>query len=161
MTAFDIPMDGMTRVFYVAAISNEAAPTVAELNAGLNLTSLITKSGLKGFKAATGDIDNSALDSTFDTVTIGRDKFSGTMLELKKQSGTDTTFATLVRGTTGYIVIRRYVLTGTAWTAAQKCNVYPIICGQTGEHDPEAETLGLYDVETKITASPTLRATVA
>lgn len=161
MTASDIPMDGMTRVFYVAAISNEAAPTTTELNAGINLTSLITKSGLKGFKAQTGDIDNSALDSTFDTVTIGRDKFSGTMLELKKQSGTDTAYDTLVRGTTGYIVIRRYVLNTTAWTAAQKCNVYPIVCGQTGEHDPEAETLGKYDVETKISSSPTLRATVA
>lgn len=161
MTAFDIPMDGKTRVFYVAAISNEAAPTVAELNAGLNLTSLITKSGLKGFKASTGDIDNSALDSTFDTVTIGRDKFQGTMLELKKQSGTDTAFATLTRGTTGYIVIRRYVLNTTAWAAGDKVSVFPIICGQTGDHDPEAESLGKYDVETKISATPTLRATVA
>jgi hypothetical protein len=50
----------------------------------------MTPDGLTGFEPSTADVDNSALNSTFDTKTIGRDSFSGTMLRLKKQSGTDT-----------------------------------------------------------------------
>lgn len=157
----DIPIDGMTRVAYVATIANEAAPTVAELNAGILLQTIMTADGLVGFEPNTADVDTTSLASTFDTMTIGRDSFSGTLLRLKKQTGTDTVFNTLTRGTTGFIVVRRYVLEGTAWAAAQTPNVYPIICGQTRELAPEANTVGRYEVPTKIHQPPTLRAVVA
>lgn len=157
----DIVVDGTTRVAYVPTISNNAAPTTAELNAGILLHSTMTPDGLQGFEAETADVDNSALDSTFDTVTIGRDSFSNTGVTLKKQTGTDTIYDTLVRGTLGYIVVRRYVAATTAWTAAQKVNVYPIVCGQTKEMAPEKNSVARYMVPTKITSSPTLRATVA
>lgn len=156
----DIVVDGTVRVYYVAAISNEAAPTTAELNAGIALQSTMTPDGLQGYEAETADVDNSALDSTFDTVTIGRDSFSNTGLMLKKQTGTDTIFDTLTRGTMGYVVVRRYVTSTTAWAAAQKVSVFPIICGQTKEISPEKNTVARYMVPTKITDSPTLRATV-
>ena len=157
----DIPSDGNTRVFFVAAIASQAAPTVAELNAGLALQSLITADGLEGFEASTSDVDNTALNSTFDTVTIGRDKYSGTMLRLKKQASGDTAFTTLVRGTAGYIVIRRDVAETTAWTIAQKCEVYPIVCGQTRRLKPEGNTLTRWEVDTKIVNAPSLSATVS
>lgn len=157
----DIPVDGNTRVSWVPAISNKAAPTVAELNAGILLQSLITADGLVGFEAETADVDTTSLASTFNTLTIGRDSFSGTMLRLKKQDGTDTAYNTLVRGASGYIVIRRHVVETTAWTAAQKAQVFPVICGQTRELAPEANTVARYEVPTKINATPELRATVA
>jgi hypothetical protein len=157
----DIVVDGMTRVAYVPTISNNAAPTTTELNAGILLHSTMTPDGLQGFEAETADVDNSALDSTFDTVTIGRDSFSNTAVMLKKQSGTDTIYDTLTRATTGYIVVRRYVSASTSWASSQKVNVYPIICGQTKEMAPEKNSVARYSVPTKITSSPTLRATVA
>src|SRR5258708_36513503 len=104
----DIVVDGFTRVAYVPTIANIAAPTTTELNAGILLTSVMTPDGLTGFEPTTADVDNSSLNSTFDTKTIGRDSFSGTKLILKKQSGTDTAYATLLRGVAGYIVVRRY-----------------------------------------------------
>ncbi len=161
MTVNDIPNDGKTRVSYVPSVANLAAPTVAELNAGLLLQSLITADGLIGWEAETADVPTDALDSTFETKTIGRDSFSGTMLRLKRQAGTDTAFTTLTRGTTGYIVIRRYVTSTTAWAAGQKVNVYPIVCGQTRELQPEANSVARYEVPMKISDSPELRATVA
>src|SRR5215813_9128607 len=103
----DITVDGMTRVSFVSAIANQNAPTTTELNAGLLLTSQMTPDGLMGFEADTADVDNSALDSTFNTVTIGRDSFSDTKLQFKKQASGDTAYTTLTRGTTGFIVIRR------------------------------------------------------
>jgi len=151
----------MTRVSYVASISNQAAPTTTELNAGVLLTSVLTPDGLMGFEPTTADVDNSALDSTFDTVTIGRDSFSDTKLQFKKQASGDTAYTTLTRGTTGYIVIRRYIASGTAYASSQAVEVYPIICGQTIAVTPAPNEVAKYQVPTKITASPTLRASIA
>lgn len=156
----DVLADGMTRVAYVAAISNEAAPTTTELNAGILLQSVITADGLVGFEASTAEVDTTALDSTFDTKTIGRDSFSGTALRLKKQATGDTAYTTLTRATTGFIVIRRDVASTTAWTAAQSVEVYPIICGQSKFLPPEANSVRRYEVPTMINDDATLRATV-
>lgn len=153
--------DGMTRVAYVAAISNIAAPTTTELNAGILLQSVITADGLMGFEATTAEVDTTSLASTFDTKTIGRDSFSGTGLRLKKQTGTDTTYTTLTRATTGYLVIRRDVAETTAWTAAQAAEVYPIICGQSKFLPPEGNSVRKYEVPLMVTDTPNLRATVA
>jgi hypothetical protein len=157
----DITVDAKTRVAFVAGIANNAAPTVAELNAGILLTPYIRPDGLIGFEADTADVDNSSLASDFDTVTVGRDSFSGTMIRFKKQTGTDTVYDTLTKGTTGYIVVRRYVAQATSWAASQKVNVYPITCGRERELPPESNTVAMYEVPCKISSEPTLRATVA
>jgi hypothetical protein len=157
----DIPVDGNTRVAWVPAISNKTTPTTTELNAGILLQSLITADGLEGFEPDSADVDTTSLASTFDTVSIGRDSFSSTLLRLKKQDGTDTAYNTLIRGASGYVVIRRDVAEATSWAAAQKCEVYPVICGQTKRLAPEANTVARYEVPTKINAAPELRATVA
>src|SRR2546421_722182 len=98
----------------------------------------MTPDGLIGFEPSTADVDNSALNSTFDTVTIGRDSFKGTMLRLKKQATGDTAYTTLTRGTAGYIVVRRYIDNATAWTSTQVVEVYPCIFGQTRNLTPAA-----------------------
>lgn len=158
----DIPSDGNTRVFFVLAIANQAGPTVAELNAGLALQSLITADGLEGFEADTSDVDNTALNSLFDTVTIGRDKYTGTLLRLKKQTvGADTAFTTLVRGQVGYVAIRRDIAETTAWTTGQLCEVYPVICGQRKRLKPEGNTLTRWEAPTKINLAPSPAAVVA
>jgi hypothetical protein len=152
----DIPSDGNTRVSYVAAIANQNGPTAAELTAGILLHSTITPDGVIGFEPKTSDVDNSALDSTFDTVTIGRDQFSGTMLRFKKQSGTDTIFATLIRGTTGFIVIRRDIPAATGWVAAQIVEVYPVTCGRPRRLQPVRNELTKWESDVKISGSPSL-----
>jgi hypothetical protein len=106
-------------------------------------------------------VDTTSLSSTFDTKRPGRASFSGTMLRLKKQTGTDTAYTTMVRGTEGYIVVRRYVDASTAWAAADKVSVYPIQCGETRELAPEANTTARYEVPTMITSDPELRAVAA
>lgn len=157
----DIVVDGFTRVAYVSAISNIAAPTTTELNAGILLQSVMTPDGLIGFEPSTADVDNSALNSTFDTVTIGRDSYKGTMLRLKKQSGTDTAYTTLTRGTTGYIVVRRDLDNSTAWASSQAVEVYPIVCGQRRRLTPAANEVTKWEVDTKISTTPNPFAAVA
>ncbi|WP_329013236.1 hypothetical protein OG271_04035 [Micromonospora rifamycinica] len=157
----DITSDGKTRVAWVPSIANINAPTTTELNAGMLLQSTMTADGLAGFRPETADVDTSSLDSTFNTAVNGRTSFSGTMLRLKRQSGTDTIFDTLVRDAAGYIVIRRSVASTTAWASAQKVEVYPALCGEVARIDPEPNTVERYEIPLKITASPALRAAVA
>lgn len=157
----DALTDGMTRVSVVPTISVQALPTTTELNAGILLQTYITPDGLIGFEATTTEVDNSSLASTFDTKTIGRTAFSGTMLRLKKQSATDTPFTTLVRGYTAFIVIRRNVLETTAWASAQFISVYPIICGDRRDLAPEPNSIQKYEVPVMVYASPSLSAAVA
>jgi hypothetical protein len=157
----DIYGDGQVRVAYVPTISNNASPTTAELNAGILLHSLMTADGLEGFEATTAPVDTTALDSTFDTSSIGRDSYSGTLVRVKKQTvGADTVKSTLLRGVTGYIVIRRGIAATTAWTAAQQVEVYPIICGRRKDLKPAANTLLKFEIPTFINSAPTPDAVV-
>lgn len=130
MTVPDILLDGTVRAAYVPSIANQAAPTVAELNAGILLTQYLILAGLVGFEAATQPADTSPLAGKSNTNLPGRDQYSGTQLMLKKQSGTDTAYATLTRDTAGFIVVRRWlVLETVAWATSQQVAVYPGACG--------------------------------
>lgn len=157
----DSNTDGRTKVYQVPSIANIAAPTVAELNAGVALDGLMTPDGLVGFDPDTGDIDNSKLNSTFSTTAAGRVSFSGTLLRLIKQTGTDSVYNTLVYGFATNVVIRRDVVVTTAWTVGDKVEVYPVQCGEIRNLAPEPNAVHKYEVLTKITAQPQLRATVA
>jgi hypothetical protein len=161
MGANDIPSDGKTRVYWVTTIANINAPTTAELNAGIALQPTLTADGLNGFQPATADVVTSSLDSTFDTMVNGRTSFSNTSLRLKKQSGTDTIFTTLIRDAAGYVVIRRSIASSTAFASAQGLEVYPALCGEVARMDPEPNTVERYEIPIKITSSPALRAAVA
>jgi len=157
----DIIVDGTVKVAFVPTIANLAAPTVAEVNAGDDLQTFITADGLVGYEPETAEVDTSGLHSTFDTKGPGRASFSGTMLRFKKQTGTDTAYSTLTRGTEGYIVIRRYVAQATAWTVGDDVGVYPIACGELRELAPEANTVARFEIPTMITQQPDLRAVLA
>lgn len=157
----DITADGKTRVAWVPSIASTSAPTTTELNAGLLLQSTMTADGLNGFRPDTADVDTSSLDSTFSTMVNGRTSFSGTLLRLKKQSGTDTIFTTLVRDAAGYVVIRRSIAASTAWASSQAVEVYPALCGEVARVDPEPNTVERYEIPIKITGTPNLRAAVA
>ena len=159
----DIIVDGMTRVAFVPTISNIAAPTVAQLNAGTLLQSTLIPTGLEGFENTTAEVDNTSLASTFDTKLPGRQSFSGTGLVLKKQDGTDVVFNLLsVPNTNGYIVVRDGVSESTAWTIGDKVEVYPI---RTASHSMlgrgEANSVLRYRVPTPVTDKPNLKAVVA
>lgn len=159
----DIIVDGMTRVTFATTIANIAAPTVAELNAGTLLQTTLIPAGLEGFEAAVADVDNTSLASTFDTTLPGRKSFSGTGLVLKKQTSTDTVWNLLtVSGTTGFVVIRDGVLEATAWTIADKVEVYPCtIGGFTTLGRGEANSLLRYRAFLKISSTPNQKAVVA
>jgi hypothetical protein len=157
----DILSDGNIKVYAVPTIVDIAAPTVAECNAGIKLQDKITADGFIGFKPDTADVDTSALDATFNTAKPGRASFSGMMLRLKKQDGTDTIYNTLIRNYTFYVVVRQSSDSDDAWASTNKVRVYPVTCGEVAHIDPEPNTLERYEVPLKPSSEPNLRAVVA
>lgn len=154
--------DGRTRVGYAASIAAQALPTVAELNAGLLLTALITPDGLIGLEPSTADVPTDSLLDTYDTVDAGRISFSGTMLRMKKQTASDTAYTTLgLLGVTGFIVVRRDMAAATAWASSQVISVYPIKTGEVRDLAPEKNAVRKYEVPLKIYIAPSIHAAVA
>ena len=61
----------------------------------------------------------------------------------------------LVRGASGYMVVRRDVVSTTAWTAAQKAEVYPAQCMRPNPATPAANALQTVTVGMAVTDSLT------
>ena len=68
--AADLLADGMIKATWAPNVANVAAPTVAELNAGVDLECYIPLDGLD-IKGDTASVDNTALCSTDDTEEPG------------------------------------------------------------------------------------------
>ncbi|MEU3665745.1 hypothetical protein [Streptomyces virginiae] len=157
----DLISDGKTKVVWASSISNLAAPTTTELNAGSDFTTRITPDGLK-LDPSTADVDTSSLASTFDTKTVGRVGFD-VELTFKRGStgGEDLPYTTLKYGVSGYLVVRRGIDYATAWASGQKCEVYPITCGEPQNSSPAANEVLKFASPMMVTSSPQTAATVA
>lgn len=159
----DIIVDGKTRVFAIPDTGSLTLSglTVANFGTGEAIHSKLVPTGLEGFEGSTAEIDNTALDSTFDTRLPGRTSFSGMGLLLKKQDGTDDVFTLVsVKGTNLLIAIFDGVDAATAVAADDDYEVYPV---RTGEFNyvgrGEANSLLRYRVPTPMQA-PRVRGTV-
>jgi len=158
----DTVADGMTRVVLMTACANTAAPTVAELNAGLQVTLQITPDGMEGWEAETGAIDNRSLGSTFMSDKGGTDSFpSRPLLRFKRQMPTDTVRTTCAKGVALYVGIRRDVLLATAWTAGQVMAVHTVECGRRKDIKPESNTLSRFEIPFFLPETPSFDAVVA
>jgi hypothetical protein len=157
----DVINDGKTRVAWVTAIANIAAPTVAELNAGQDFTTRITPDGLN-IPAETADVDNSSLASTFTTNRAGRRSFSPEVTFKRGDSaGDDAPWTTLTYQTMGYLVVRRVLPYTTAWTAGQSVEVYPVECGERNSVPPAPNEVAKFTSQMKLREEPNTAATVA
>jgi hypothetical protein len=155
----DLLADGFVRVTFAPSIANTAAPTVAELNAGTRIDTLITPDGLNiSFEQAT--VATAKLSSTFDTEGPGRRK-ARPELTLVRQTPTDTAWNLLTYGTTGFIVVRRTLDSATAWATSQKVEVYPVQCGQRQPVPPAANEMQKFVISMFVTAPHDDNATVA
>ena len=155
----DIISDGMTRVSWVSSISNTAAPTTTELNAGVALESYITADGWNA-STDTADVDNSALNSTQNSVLAGR-RTDSLELTFKQQGKGNAPWTTFASNPTGYLVRRSGVAASTAWASTQKVTVYPVQAGFRNELAPAPNTLEKFSVAFKISGAPVDTAAVA
>ncbi|GAA3699149.1 hypothetical protein GCM10022377_10210 [Zhihengliuella alba] len=141
------PADGNVRVVFVPTIADPTAPTVTELGAGtaVDLSCYITGGGL----AATVDEQSIADERLCSVQVFEQPGRSSNSLELTYIDNTNSPNAatdnkavdTLVRGTTGYVVIRRGIAYEDAFAASQKVRVYPTEAGAYRPNAPEANSV--------------------
>jgi hypothetical protein len=157
----DMLSDGNNKVSFVPTIANQAAPTTAELNAGTSLECLIMADGLD----INTDEDVVSAPKLCETTTSEQPGRSKTTIQLtcvrKDVAVDDVAWTLLERGLTGYVVVRRGLTYSTAWTAAQKVEVYPVKFGVARMLKPEMNGVEKFMSQGYNTASPTLKATVA
>jgi hypothetical protein len=158
----DLISDGNTKVSFVTSIANLNAPTAAELNAGNDWTLRVTPDGLKA-DPTTADVDTSSLGSTFSTTQPGRRSYTVEVTFKRGTIGTsdDQPYSTLIYNATGYLVVRRGLAFGTAYVAAQICEVYPVTAGEPQNIAPAANEVSKFMSPLKVTSDPATRAIVA
>lgn len=151
--------EGNTKVSWVPTIADISAPTVAELTAGTDLSTLLTKDGLS-LPDSQNMVDSSTLADTFDAQRVGSWGGSITLTGFRDDTN-DTLWDLAVYGTEGYLVVRRGLAYDTAWAASQDVEVYPAemhepVPNATGANEEARFTLAL-----AVTGQPNKRAAVA
>lgn len=147
----DYGFDGMIKVAFVPTLTAPGAPTAAQLTAGTSLEGRLTPDGLS-IGIETASVDTSKLNSTANSQTIGRDSYT---LSVKYVRGDDTAATAvqtaLVRGASGYLVVRRDKLATVAWAVADKVEVYPVIIGRANPDSPAPNALQTVNVPLMVT----------
>jgi hypothetical protein len=153
--------DGNVKVAYVPTIADISAPTATELNAGTDLECLITADGLS-ISVDEAVVALPALCETFDAESPGRAKYAIDLTLYRHQAAVDDVgWTTLIRGLSGYLVVRYGVDVDTTWTAAQNALVFP---GTAGERKPNPTTANggvTFGSRWYVTEQPELDAVVA
>ena len=151
--------DTLTKVSWVLSIASTTAPTAAELNAGTDVSTFVTKDGVNP-GLSTNMVDSAAISDIFDAQVVG--SYGGT-LSLKgfRDSSADTFWNLMVYGTNGFVVFRRGILYSTTYAAAQKVEVYPAQMHQPIPEGSGTNTNVAFMANFAITGPPQLKATVA
>ncbi len=135
--------DGAAKVTWVLAVTNIAAPTVAELTAvgNVDLECFITADGLN-LSADEGTVDNAVLCDTTDYELPGRSKWN---LELTMQRhlavADDKPYQAIKRGSNAFVVIRYGLPYTTAYAAAQSVLTFTATAGLQRPLPIERETV--------------------
>lgn len=157
---------GNIRVVFAPSVANMAAPTTAEINAGIDLTPQMRRDGLQTPMAG-NTVDTSDASSKYNKTgvgTFGGDAWSYTGY---RDSATDTAWlalpgpsSSLPDGTAGYLIIRRFGGSGTAWAASQKVEVAQVNVTSRA-NDNIGDTPYTFTATFAVTAEPNLSAVVA
>lgn len=154
----DLISDGMTKIIWVTTISNTAAPTVAEIGAGVTLETFVTPDGL-ALTTSTDPVDNTSISSVQSTQVAGR-RTDEIEITFKQQGQAAAPWTTFASRPTGYVVIRRGVATATAIANPQKVQVFPAQAGDRQMISPAPNELEKFSVKFFVTGPVVDTATV-
>lgn len=153
----DVLSDANIRVQWVPTIANINAPTLAELNAGIRIDTVMTPDGLRT-PFETAEVDNSKLSSDYDTAQVGRRNVKPGVTYIRQMPR--VLEAVLVYQALGNLVVRRETTAATAFAVGQKVEVYPVQCkAPSPAYGPN--TMQRVDVDMTSTVAPAADATVA
>jgi hypothetical protein len=147
----DYGFDGMIKVSFVPTIADHTAPKLTEVAAGTALEARLTPDGME-ITTTTANIDTSKLNSTANSATIGRDSFNVSVKYVRGDDTAATAVQTaLTRGASGWLVVRRDKLASVPFAAADKVELYPVICARPNPDKPAANALQAVAVPMEVT----------
>lgn len=138
----------VTKIYFVASISDKTAPLRSELNAGTDLTREVN--AIDGFTVTGDDVETPDMDSTFTSKIPGRTSADDSSITFYADvTGADAR-ALLPRGTSGYVVI----LDGGDVTASLM-DVYPIRVKSVGKpRSVDGTDAATVEIQFSITSEP-------
>lgn len=142
------PADGATRVEWVSGVDGVAdvhAPTVAELNAGVDISCHIMSGGLS-LGVSTGTIDTASLCSAFVSQANGRTTVTPALTMWRYRQPDDTAWELFEEGAVGYLVIRSGVDTDDAWANGQQVIVAYVEVSEPAPEFPGGDTATTFTV---------------
>jgi hypothetical protein len=143
---------------FLPSISSQAAPTVAELAAGTDITNDIM--AVTGFDAKAAFIDVPTMQGGVTAKITGRQTSGDSSLTFAEHTtfAANTIKAALAYGTSGFIVISRYTKTPIA---TSKVDVYPVKIGGNNRLRTADDAPAQYVVDFGVTAAPSIDGVVA
>ncbi|MCB0966277.1 MAG: hypothetical protein KDB37_05530 [Ilumatobacter sp.] len=149
--------DGILQVHWLPAVSSAAAPTVAEIAAGTDLTPYLTPDGVN-FPLTQNMVDNFGIADTFDGQRIGTWGSSNPNLKMFRDDTDEAdTFEGIARGDEGFVLISRF----GAPSATARVEVWPAQAGTPLPNPPARNENQSYTQGFAITSAPNLFAVVA
>jgi hypothetical protein len=114
---------GITKIYEVPTVT-AAAPTVAQITAGTDLSDLV--SDITGFSFTNSPIPTPKLSTTFTTSVPGEDTTDDSELKFYEKKTTNPQQAALAKGTSTNIVIFYKGLAGATPAIGDSCDVWPV-----------------------------------
>jgi len=154
-----LTFDGNWRVFVVDTVVDIAAPTVAEIDAGTEITSFIPKNGL-AVSNAPNMVDTGDLSTQYDSEVMGTYKVNASLTILLDDTTDTASDEFQTHGSASHLVILPYKGTGDV-AAADVVHVLPMETGKAVPNGTAANERQTADVPIAVTDEPSFNGSVA
>ena len=155
----NLPFDGNYRIFVVDSISDIAAPTVAEIGAGTEITTLVPKSGWT-VSNSSNMVDSGNLSTQYDSEVMGTYKVNASLTILLDDTTDTASDEFQTHGSASHLVILPYKGTGDV-AAADVVHVLPMETGKAVPNGTAANERQTADVPIAVTVEPSFYGAVA
>ena len=151
-------VDGELRATFTTTMSDPANPTVAESETGATNVTPFTRSLDTPLEGEA--VDASDISTAFNVTAPGR--FGGSVsLQMYRDDTADTAWDLFVRNTTGYLTIRRFGGSDTAFTAGDVVEVWPVRVVTRSPSTADSGSIQMFTVEMAATAEPAIDVTMS
>jgi hypothetical protein len=144
---------GKSKVRFLPAVANAAAPTAGELTAGTDLT--VSIADIAGFGYNNGPIATPDLNSTFTSSIPGEDTTDDSSITFYDDDTSTTIRTLLAKGVSGYIMRMPY-----GQVTAKRAEIWPVTSTGVNDTWSTGNDAAQFQVGFAITATPTLTSVV-
>lgn len=150
-----VVFDGTMHVYFCPTVVSKAAPTVANITAGEDITAFLPKDGLS-FSPTDNRVDTGDMSTLFDSQIMGTYGYE-LSLTMFRDDTDDLAWETFTHKEEGFLVFSPFGPAG----AADPVHVFPVEAGQRQLANSAANERQTFTVQFAVTSEPALDAVVA